>query len=141
MPHVPQRLRQEVAERTEFLCEYCRSQQIRSFDVFEIDHVIPRAAGGETVSENLALACPHCNNAKRSRVTAVDLQTGRRVRLFHPRTQNWGRHFQWSEDFGEVLGKTAAGRATVAALRMNRPHVIEMRRLLAAMGEHPPESE
>jgi hypothetical protein len=39
----------------------------------------------------------------------------------------------------EVVGLTAVGRATIATLRMNRPAMVRVRRLWAAMSEHPPE--
>jgi hypothetical protein len=69
---------------------------------------------------------------------ALDPQTGRRVRLFDPRRQEWKRHFRWSDDGGRILGKTAAGRATVEALNVNRPRIVHIRLLWAAMGLHPP---
>jgi len=65
--------------------------------------------------------------------------TGRQVRLFNPRCQQWDDHFAWSDDFTRILGQTACGRATVEALRMNRPAVVEMRRVWREAGLHPPE--
>ncbi len=38
-----------------------------------------------------------------------------------------------------MLGITAIGRATVALLQTNREGVINMRRVLAVMDEHPPD--
>jgi hypothetical protein len=106
---------------------------------FEVDHIIPRSARGATVLSNLCLVCPVCNNAKQDRVTAIDPLTGKQVQLFHPRLQHWARHFDWSEDGGLVIGKTAVGRATVNALEMNHPRVVEIRRLWRGLGLHPPE--
>ena len=38
----------------------------------------------------------------------------------------------------EVVGLTAIGRATIAALRMNRSQLVRVRRMWGMMGEHPP---
>src|SRR5438874_918388 len=69
---------------------------------------------------------------------ARNLQTGRVVALFHPRRQRWTRHFAWSEDFLVIIGRTATGRATVEALQLNRPELLNLRRALRTIGEHPP---
>ncbi|MCI0682010.1 MAG: HNH endonuclease [Gemmataceae bacterium] len=105
---------------------------------FEIEHIIPRALDGPTEADNLCLACPVCNNAKRHRISANDPMSGRRVRLYHPRLQEWDEHFRWSDDFGAIVGQTPVGRATVAALQMNHPRVVQIRLLWAALGLHPP---
>jgi len=52
------RLRQAVEQRARFLCEYCRLRQDLCPEPFEIDHIIPRAAGGPTELSNLCQACP-----------------------------------------------------------------------------------
>lgn len=136
--YIPRHLRQFVAERAQFCCEYCQLQQELCPETFEVDHILPRVLGGQTEPDNLCYACPVCNNAKRSHTTAQDPQTGRRVRLFDPRRQQWYRHFHWSDDGGHVLGITAIGRATVEALAMNRPRLVHIRLLWVAMGLHPP---
>jgi len=139
--YIPQHLRQVVAERAKFRCEYCQLQQELCPETFEVDHSMPRVLGGKAEPDNLCYACPVCNNAKRSQITAQDLQTGRRVRLFDPRQHSWNRHFRWSDDCGSILGKTVIGRATVEALEMNRPRIVHIRLLWAAMGLHPPSEE
>jgi hypothetical protein len=45
--------------------------------------------GGETVEENLALACVSCSLRKEARQSGVDAETGKRVPLFHPRRDVW----------------------------------------------------
>ena len=37
-----------------------------------------------------------------------------------------------------MIGITPCGRATVDALQLNRESVVNFRRILVAMGEHPP---
>ena len=62
---------------------------------------------------------------------------GELVPLFHPRKDLWEEHFTWSDDALLLLPKTAIARATTARLQLNRPGVINVRRGLIALGEHP----
>jgi hypothetical protein len=87
---------------------------------------------------NLALACMGCNAFKFNRTRATDPASGKRVSLFHPRRQRWIDHFAWSADALFVVGRTATGRATVLALRLNRDGVVNKRRVLILADEHPP---
>ncbi len=77
----------------------------------------------------------HKYNKTRSR----DPQTGRIVPLFNPRRQRWSRHFAWCTDFVQIEGRTATGRATVTALHLNGPALINLRQALRTVGAHPPE--
>ena len=106
-----------------------------------LDHIIPAAAGGQTVWENLCVACHSCNEFKGAQMEAHDPQTGQRVPLFHPRQQLWIEHFRWSEDSSAIIGLTPAGRATVAALNMNHPTIVEARHRWARVGWHPPQDD
>jgi 5-methylcytosine-specific restriction endonuclease McrA len=103
-----------------------------------VDHIVSEASGGETEIENLCLACHSCNEFKGARVASEDPMTGKTVALYHPRRQRWADHFRWSWDGGEVVGTTAIGRATVAALKMNHPIIVQARRRWGAVGWHPP---
>ena len=132
------RLSQQVAERAKWRCEYCQSPSAFSTQPFEVDHIIPSSKGGLTTAENLAFSCG-CNSYKGIQTHAADPQTGRRVPLFHPRRQQWSRHFSWSQDFTIIIGRTASGRATVEALHLNRSELVNLRRILHATGEHPPD--
>jgi hypothetical protein len=136
---IPRRLRQQVAKRARWRCEYCLSPAAFSTQPFEVDHIVPRSKGGPTSLDNLALSCG-CNGYKAHRTRARDPLTGRRVGLFNPRRQRWSRHFEWSADFLIILSRTATGRATVAALSLNRPELVNLRRILLLIGEHPPDA-
>lgn len=46
-----------VAERANRCCEYCKSQVRFAIQPFSIEHIIPKSQGGETILDNLALAC------------------------------------------------------------------------------------
>ena len=135
---IPRRLRRQVIERAKGLCEYCKNQQELLIEEFEVDHIYPEALGGPTTLENLALACPHCNSKKFTQIRRIDPLTGRRVALFNPRRQHWNRHFQWSNNLSEIIGKTSCGRATIEALQMNRPRIVRVRSLWRDLGLHPP---
>ncbi len=128
--------RAEVTARAGHRCEYCRLPTRGQVATFPIDHILPRQAGGTTALDNLALTCPHCNAHKWTAVDEADPDTGEPVRLFHPRNDTWPDHFEWASG-GLIAGRTPVGRATVTALRLNDPHMIELRRLLAELGIFP----
>ncbi len=130
--------RRAVAERAQGCCEYCRSQARFGIQSFAVEHIIPRSQGGETALENLALSCQGCNNHKYAKMQARDPVTGEVVPLYHPRRQHWRDHFAWSADFTLIIGLTPTGRATVEAWQMNRETVINLRRILYVLREHPP---
>jgi hypothetical protein len=84
MSDISASLRAEVVLRTGNRCEYCGLSQLGQEAAFHIDHVIPRAAGGQTEAGNLALACVSCSLRKRAHQTAPDPDTGEEVPLFTP---------------------------------------------------------
>jgi hypothetical protein len=104
----------------------------------EIDHLVPEAFGGPTEEQNLWLACSPCNDAKGCRIVATDPASGEVVRLFNPRYQVWSEHFAWSENGELIVGSTPIGRATVLALKLNRPTVVRARQAWFSVGWHPP---
>jgi hypothetical protein len=53
----PPSLRRLVIDRSGERCDYCQLAQVGQAASFHIDHVTPISAGGQTVAENLALAC------------------------------------------------------------------------------------
>ncbi|ESA34653.1 hnh endonuclease [Leptolyngbya sp. Heron Island J] len=100
---------------------------------------MPRLKGGSNELENLALACFGCNGRKQAKTQAIDPETGEMANLYNPRTQRWVDHFCWNKDTTRILGKTPTGRATIEALSLNRTNVVNLRRLLASVGLHPPQ--
>ncbi len=88
--------------------------------------------------DNLALACQGCNSHKHIKIEAIDPVIQRLAPLYHPRRQRWHDHFGWSTDYTQIVGLTPTGRATVATLRMNRQSLINLRRVLTLIQEHPP---
>jgi hypothetical protein len=61
------------------------------------------------------------------------------IPLFHPRRQNWFRHFRWAEDEQTIEGRTRSGRATVEALQLNNPNLLRLRIIWLAIGSSPPD--
>jgi hypothetical protein len=132
-------LQRAVRARFANCCAYCRTAESLSIAIFEFEHFIPRSAGGDTILENLCFSCPTCNRFKSDRTSASDPITQQEVPLFHPVQDRWADHFAWSEDSATITALTTIGRATIAALRMNRSAMIRLRQMWAAMREHPPE--
>ncbi len=120
-------------------CGYCRSLQKYVLGMLEIDHIIPKAKGGTDDESNLWLACRLCNNFKATQTHRQDPETNRQVKLFNPRTQQWNKHFTWSEDGTHIIGLTACGRATVLALQLNNTCALMVRQQWISAGWHPPQ--
>ncbi len=99
----------DVQKRAGHNCEYCGLPQSAFPLPFQIDHIRAEKHGGETVEENLALACTHCNRHKGPNIAGFDLETGRIVRLFNPRTDLWEQHFEASGP--RLPGRTAIVRS------------------------------
>lgn len=137
--YVPKRLRRRVIAEARGLCAYCRTAVAITGARFVIDHVIPEGAGGQTVWENLCLACHSCNEFKGVLTEAADPATGAIAPLFHPKNQKWVEHFAWSQNGGQIIGLTPVGRVTVLTLNMNHPDIVSARLRWAAVGWHPPQ--
>jgi hypothetical protein len=129
-------LRNLVIRRADNRCEYCKLSQMGQEATFHIDHVIPVTANGPTEAENLALACVSCSLHKSAKQVVKDPLTAKAVKIFNPRQQLWENHFRWEEV--QIVGLTDQGRATIAALRMNRPVILAIREEESILGRHPP---
>lgn len=128
-------VRAAVVARAVGRCEYCHLPTRGQVATFPIDHVLPRSSGGETVLDNLALACPHCNAHKWAHTAGIDPLSGASAPLFDPRRQFWPEHFQWSRtELGVLEGETSCGRATIAQLQINDLDMTAIRQLLAILG-------
>ena len=135
---IPESIRHQVRQRAELLCEYCHASEQWQYVLFTVDHIVPLAQNGEDTLDNFALACFHCNRRKATKTTAIDPQFGVEVPLFNPRQSSWSEHFIWSVDRLSVIGLTPTGRATVAALNLNRERILNIRAADLAIGRHPP---
>jgi hypothetical protein len=125
MSYISAFLRKLVIRRADNRCEYCRLSQKGQEATFHIDHIYPVVLGGETVAENLALACVSCSLRKNAKEIVIDPKTSKDVPLFHPRKDVWKEHFAWKGI--KIEGLTATGRATVKTLNLNRPLILAIR--------------
>jgi HNH endonuclease len=126
-----------VAERAEHRCEYCRAPEAIFNFPFEVEHIVPSSRGGSDDPVNLALSCRACNLYKSDRVGGLDEESGTEVPLFHPRADEWGQHFAVDQATGVMRGLTDLGRATTAALQMNRPVQLAARLQWMRLGIYP----
>lgn len=131
-------MRARIAKRSKYRCCYCHGREALMGVRLQIDHIIPRIAGGVSRDENLCLACSSCNRAKSAQTHARDPLSRLIVPLFNPNTQKWFDHFRWTQDGTRVVGLTPCGRATVLALHLNNPYAIRAREFWVKLNEHPP---
>jgi hypothetical protein len=129
---VNRELARAVRERAAERCEYCRIPQFALPLPFQIEHIIAEQHGGETILENLALACPHCNRYKGPNIAGVDPDSGQLVRLFHPRTDHWSEYFQFEAE--RIVGKTPVGKVSVQVLAINAVEPLRFRLELLRIG-------
>ncbi|BAZ12015.1 HNH endonuclease [Calothrix sp. NIES-4071] len=104
MSSISEGLRAKIRTQANDQCGYCRSLQRYVLGILEIEHIIPKALGGNDDEENLWLACRLCNNYKAAQTHATDPLTNRKVRLYNPRKQNWSQHFEWTNDGSNIIG-------------------------------------
>ena len=133
--YIPKPLRRLVKQRASGACEYCLIHQTFSMYSHEVDHIIATKHGGQTIAENLLLACFPCNRHKGSDLTSIDPQSQAITPLFNPRSQTWIEHF--NHDNGYIQGLTATGRTTVFLLQINKPSRIQLRRTLTHQNLYP----
>ncbi len=134
MRYVSAALRRLVADRAFERCGYCRLPQSAAIAKHHIEHIVPLKHGGQTTEENLALACPFCNEQKGTDVGSFDFETdGALTRFFNPRKDVWTEHFQILES-GEIQPSLALRRVTVKILRINDANRSEERKELMEAG-------
>jgi 5-methylcytosine-specific restriction endonuclease McrA len=135
MSHIPAGLKAQVERRAAGRCEYCQISQSGQEARFHVDHIVPCKEGGATTLANLCLACVSCSLRKGAKTHAVDPDSGETIALFNPRCDAWADHFVWKDCVVQAF--TATGRATIAALVLNRPLILEIRREEKILGRHP----
>lgn len=137
-PRPSARQRATIVQRACGCCEYCWAQERFAPDPFSVEHIIASARGGTHALSNLAYACQGCNGRKYTSTEAIDPATGETVPIYHPRQQRWTDHFAWNDDYTRIVALTPIGRATADKLQLNRAGLVNLRRVLVVVGEHPP---
>lgn len=138
--YIPVALKQQVKQHFDYCCAYCQSAEQLMAVTFEIEHITPLTKGGQSTLSNLCLACPTCNRYKGVKQHVKDLQTKEIVSLFHPQKEIWTEHFTWIKQACQIKGLTATGRATIESLKMNRPQIVQVRKLWVRLQVHPPKT-
>jgi hypothetical protein len=128
-------LRQYIAKRAGYRCEYCLLHEEAAGFPHQVDHVISRKHGGSSDERNLAYCCVACNRYKGADVAAIDPVSGRLVRLFNPRIEIWADHFSLVGPVIEPL--TEVGTATTRILRINAAERVIERQQLQRVGLYP----
>jgi hypothetical protein len=130
-------LRQTIANRANFLCEYCLIADVDTFYGCEVDHIISLKHGGASDFDNLAYACALCNRAKGSDVGSVST-SGQFTRFFNPRTDRWAEHFRL--DAAVIRPLTFVGEVTARILEFNDSARLHEREEMIRLGKYPSEA-
>jgi 5-methylcytosine-specific restriction endonuclease McrA len=133
--YIPEVVRIKVVERANFCCEYCLVHERYSVILYEVDHIVAIKHGGESVLENLAYSCQHCNRHKGTDLTTLLDGEDAPVRIFNPRKDIWSEHFEATA--GAIYGKTLVGKATAKLLAFNVIERVIGRQVLQESGLYP----
>lgn len=137
---IPDQLYHLVARDAQLQCGYCRCPQRVLPYRLEIEHLLPVSLGGSNDRQNLWLSCHRCNKLRSNLLTFTDPLTGDVGSLFHPRNDNWLDHFAWEENGLLIVGLTACGRATSAALKLNDEYHLSARAVWISARAYPPKT-
>ena len=136
--YISSETRQFVANRANFVCEYCLIAEADAYFRFQIEHIVSRKHGGSSELENLALACVFCNRYKGSDIATLKPETDELIRFYNPRIMRWHEHFRLN---GVVIAPlTEIGEATVRILQMNYEDQLLEREVLSRRGRYPSEA-
>ncbi|MDR6562984.1 MULTISPECIES: HNH endonuclease signature motif containing protein [unclassified Arcicella] len=123
-------IKNQVALRANFHCEYCLQPEQVSFFSFHIDHIISIKHGGNSYLNNLAYCCPDCNHAKGSDIASI-IKHDILVRFFNPRKDSWKDNFDIID--GAIIGKTEIGKVTERIFKFNELERLIFRKQLIAL--------
>lgn len=115
--YISESLRQKIAIRANYCCEYCKISENDTFYGFQIDHIISMKHGGQSNYENFAYACFLCNSNKGSDIGTILLPNKKYVPLFNPRIDIWEEHFYL--EIGFFYAQTDIGEGTIKILKLN----------------------
>lgn len=132
MIRISEKLRQQIAENANFKCEYCLTPEFFLATTFHIDHIRSMKHGGKTLLQNLAYACPHCNQNKGSDIASYT-DEDELVRLFNPRKDVWDEYFEVIES--EIFFPLSSiGEVTISMLSFNQTERVIFRKSLIEIG-------
>jgi HNH endonuclease len=132
--YVSAELRRLIANRADWLCEYCLIHEADTYFGCQVDHIISEKHNGSTTAENLAYACLYCNRFKGSDIGSIT-GSGDYCRFFNPRTDHWADHFRL--DGVTITPLTEIGEVTERILQLNHVDRLLERRVLQRVGHFP----
>jgi HNH endonuclease len=135
MIRIPEKLRQQIAKNANFKCEYCLTPEFFLAITFHIDHIRSIKHGGKILLQNLAYACPHCNQNKGSDIASYT-DEDELVRLFNPRKDVWSEHFEVIKS-GILSPLSSIGEVTINTLSFNQLERVIFRKSLIEIGVIP----
>ncbi len=128
------KIRKKVSNRGK--CEYCKIHESDAYLTFEVEHIISQKHGDGDELENLAYACPHCNQHKGTDLTTFLTSYEDIVRIFSPRKHDWFEFFDF-EKSGDIVPKNRIAEATIKLLKLNEFERIIIRKILIEAGRYP----
>lgn len=93
---ISKRLRYEILERDGFMCKACGAK-----NCLEIDHVIPKSKGGQTIASNLQVLCADCNKGKGALFPSITESYGISIKDLESR---WSISRNTVKKWAEMLG-------------------------------------
>lgn len=132
--YVPVDLRRLVESRANGLCEYCLIHDADTYLGCQVDHVVAEKHGGQTISNNLCLACTYCNRSKGTDLGSLD-DTGDLVRFYNPRADRWLDHFRI--DHYLIVPTTPIGIVTARILGFDQIDRVTERIALHKIDRYP----
>ena len=133
--YISPQIRQLVAIRALYKCEYCLLPEAVVMLKFQIEHIISIQHGGKTILANLAYACPICNSRKGPNIGTILEDEDLFIRFFNPRKHDWQEHFEIKK--GLILPKTDIGQGTIKILNFNTTEQVLERINLIEAGLYP----
>ena len=73
--YISPEIRQIVAGRANYVCEYCLIAEEDAYFRFQVEHITSRKHSGSSEIDNLALACVFCNRYKGSKPDTLRIQS------------------------------------------------------------------
>lgn len=116
------KLREKARVRAEYSCEYCGVSETDSGGLLTLDHVTPKASGGQDTDENLVYCGHACNEFK----AAYHPKSPGAPSIWNPRIEPADVHFIELAD-GRLYPLTDIGSFTILRLRLNRTQLIAYR--------------
>jgi hypothetical protein len=127
-------IKNQVALRANFRCEYCLLPDKVSFYNFHIDHIRSIKHGGDSQIDNLAYCCPECNSFKGTDVGSFK-ENDELIRFYNPRKDEWQEHFGLID--GLIIGKTDIAIITERIFKLNEIDRLIFRQELIQLGHYP----